>query len=74
MTAPLRSVLDAMAAGAATRAQVAGATGLPRDVVDAALDHLVRAGRLAPLPLTSSCPARGCSACPVARACTPALH
>lgn len=66
---PLRAVLDALAAGAATRPALVAATGLPRDVVDAAVGHLVLTGRLEPLPLTAGCPAVGCGTCAVASAC-----
>ena len=63
MSAPLRTVLDAFDAGARSRAQVIERTGLPRDTVDAAVDHLVRAGRLEAKVLTSGCPTGGCGSC-----------
>lgn len=61
--APLRAVLDAFAAGAHTRAELARATGLRPDVVDAALDHLVRMGRVQAKELSTGCPTGGCGSC-----------
>jgi hypothetical protein len=40
------------------------ATGLDRDLVDTALDHLTRLGRVRVERLASGCPASGCGACP----------
>lgn len=52
-----------MQSGAHQRSDVVRETGLPADVVDAAIDHLVRIGRLTAQPLSSGCPAGGCSGC-----------
>ncbi|MGN6330080.1 MAG: FeoC-like transcriptional regulator [Motilibacteraceae bacterium] len=60
---PLRAVLDAFDAGAASLADVAHRTGLDRDVVDAAVDHLVRLGRLSAQQLAVGCPPSGCGGC-----------
>ena len=60
---PLRQVLDAYQQGALTRAEVVRRTGLSADLVDAVADHLIRSRLLAPLPLSSACPASGCGGC-----------
>jgi hypothetical protein len=60
---PLRAVLDAFAAGATSLTDVARRTGLDRDVVDAAVDHLVRMGRLSAGTLSTGCPDGGCGSC-----------
>lgn len=63
MSSPLTSVLAAVSAGAISRADVAGRTGLARDVADAAIDHLVRMGRLDVQALGTSCPGGACGSC-----------
>jgi hypothetical protein len=60
---PLRSVLTAFTDGARSRTDVCARTGLHRDVVDAAIDHLVRIGRLAAEKLAVGCPDGGCGSC-----------
>ena len=65
---PLIAVLNAFSQGASTRDAARRMSGLPDDVVDAAVDHLVRTGRLALLPLASGCLAGGCGGCPIAEA------
>lgn len=65
---PLRVVLDALGHGGHTRADLAHATGLSRDVVDAALEHLVRIGRVRAEDLGGACPSAGCGGCPSGRA------
>jgi hypothetical protein len=60
---PLRSVLGAFEDGARSRAGVCDRTGLRRDVVDAAIEHLVRMGRLEARELTGGCPDGGCGSC-----------
>jgi hypothetical protein len=60
---PLRAVLDAFSGGASTLDDVAAITGLPRDVVDAAVEHLVRVGQLSASTLTVGCPSGGCGSC-----------
>jgi hypothetical protein len=65
---PLVAVLDAFSQGASTRRAACRISGLPQDVVDAAVDHLVRTGRLSLLLLASGCEAGGCGGCPIARA------
>ncbi|GAB2465791.1 hypothetical protein GCM10027265_13990 [Jatrophihabitans fulvus] len=59
----MRAVLDAFAGGAASRHDVCARTGLSRDVVDAAIEHLVRMGRLEARELTVGCPDGGCGSC-----------
>jgi len=44
-------------------------TGLPRDLVDAALDHLVRTGRLKAESLASGCPEGACGGCAARHGC-----
>jgi hypothetical protein len=63
VSAPLRSVLDAFGSGARSRHQLCRATGLSTDMVDAALDHLVRMGRLEARELSTGCPGGGCGSC-----------
>ena len=60
---PLRAVLDAFGAGARSRADVARITGLRADTVDAAVEHLLRIGRLLGKELTTGCPSGGCGSC-----------
>jgi hypothetical protein len=64
MSSPLSAVLGAVADGAASRLDVAERTGLARDVTDAAIDHLVRMGRLDVHALGTSCPGGACGSCP----------
>lgn len=71
---PLRAVLRAVEGGEVTVAGLVAATGLPRDVVVAAVEHLTRSGRFASLP--PRCPPSGCRTCAVVgaagTACEPA--
>jgi FeoC like transcriptional regulator len=60
---PLRSVLTAFEDGARSRTDVCAGTGLRRDVVDAAIEHLLRMGRLDAKELTVGCPDGGCGSC-----------
>ena len=65
MTAtPLRAVLDAMRDGVHSRTELVSRTGLRADTVDAALDHLVRLGRVDVEQLSTGCPTGGCGSCP----------
>ena len=66
---PLRAVLAELDAGAPTLDEVARRTGLRRDVVAAAVDHLVRLGRVTSSTLTSACPDTGCGVCPAGDGC-----
>lgn len=60
---PLARVLHAMQDGAHLRADIARRTGLPQDVVDASVEHLVRSGVLQSESLSSACPTGGCAGC-----------
>lgn len=60
---PLRAVLDAFEAGATSLAEVVEHTGLDAGVVNAAVDHLVRSGRLDAKELSMGCPGGGCGTC-----------
>lgn len=64
---PMHRVVDALARGAASRSELATESGLPRDVADAVLDHLVRIGRVGAGTLGVGCPDQGCGACPSGR-------
>ncbi|MGA4669949.1 FeoC-like transcriptional regulator [Propionibacteriaceae bacterium Y1923] len=68
MSGPLLLVHRAVQAGARTQGEVVADTRLAPDVVAAALEHLVRTGRVATLPLVAGCPAQGCGSCPLAPA------
>ena len=63
MSGPLLLVLAEITAGTATVTQIARRTGLTDDVVHAAIDHLVRAGRLTTTELSLGCPPGGCGTC-----------
>lgn len=60
---PLSAVLESFAAGVHSLADVAARTGLSRDTVDAAVEHLVRTGRLEARQLAIGCPDAGCGWC-----------
>lgn len=60
---PLRAVLAAFESGCATLTEVAEHARLDRDLVDAAVDHLVRTGRLVAGTLSAGCPSAGCGGC-----------
>lgn len=62
----MRAVLDAAAAGIPSVQGIVAATGLPRDLVEATVDHLVRAGRLAVPDLPGRCVSAACGSCPLA--------
>ncbi len=71
MSGPLHLVLDEITAGTPTLAAIARRTGLSDDVVRAAVDHLVRAGRITSTELSFGCPAGGCGGCAsAANGCT----
>ena len=63
MTGPLSLVSRAIADGAGSRADIARTTALDASVVDAALEHLIRMGRIATEQLGSGCPDEGCGGC-----------
>ncbi|MDO5534570.1 MAG: FeoC-like transcriptional regulator [Propionibacteriaceae bacterium] len=68
MSGPLSAVLGAFADGAHSLADVSARTGLPSDVVQASVDHLVRLGRLEARELAMGCPSSGCGSCASASA------
>lgn len=61
---PLAAVLAAFQGGAASVAEVRLRTGLDHDVVDAAVEHLVRMGRLERSAVDLGCVGDGCDSCP----------
>jgi hypothetical protein len=65
-TSPLRAILTAIDDGARTVADVRVRTGLDTTVIDAAMDHLVRARRLG--VVRTLCSGR-CKDCPVVSSC-----
>jgi hypothetical protein len=73
MGGPLARVRAAFAAGRARSVgELAAAAGLPRDVVAAALEHLLATGQLQADALRSGCPPESCQACALARRGCPA--
>lgn len=62
---PLRMVLDCVQAGGTSVIEVSSRTGLPTDVVRAALEQLQRMGHLPQQPIAMQCPPRGCGSCDV---------
>jgi hypothetical protein len=60
---PLRAVLGAVEDGVTTRKAIVIRTGLDPDVVDAAVEHLVRLGRVSSPELRTGCPIGGCGGC-----------
>ncbi len=63
MSGPLQRVLSAFDDGYESLAAIAAATGLDRSVVEAAVDHLVRTGRVQAQQLSVGCPSGGCGSC-----------
>lgn len=63
MSGPLSTVLAQMHAGAPTVAEIVRRSGLEDSVVRAAVDHLVRSGRVESRELSMGCPASGCGGC-----------
>lgn len=62
---PLTLVRRALAGGSVhDRRDLARVTGLPVDVVAAALEHLVQVGVVRAEPLAAGCPSTGCGGCP----------
>lgn len=60
---PLVAVLAAFEAGCRSLDEVGRRAGLSRDVVDAAVEHLVRLGRVEAKELAIGCPSGGCGTC-----------
>jgi hypothetical protein len=66
---PVRAVLDQIGAGTPTLAEIARNTGLDESLVRAAVDHLIRTGRIDSNRLPIGCPPGGCGGCAVASDC-----
>ncbi|WP_289032688.1 FeoC-like transcriptional regulator [uncultured Arsenicicoccus sp.] len=60
---PLQQVLAAFGSGARSLDEISRRTGLSRASVDAAVDHLVRMGRVEARELAAGCPDGGCGTC-----------
>jgi hypothetical protein len=71
MSGPLTLVREAFAADQRVRSvgDIVATTGLNRDVVDAALEHLLFTGELQATALASGCPADACDTCAVSSHC-----
>jgi hypothetical protein len=69
VSGPLHLVLAEITAGTPTLTEIGRRTGLTDDVVHAAVDHLVRAGRITSTELSLGCPAGGCGTCPSSDGC-----
>lgn len=65
VTGPVSAVLEALADGAGSLAEVRKRTGLRAGVVRAAADHLIRVGRLQECELSFGCPPDACGGCAV---------
>jgi hypothetical protein len=63
VSGPLSIVLAELAAGTPTLTEMARRSGLEESVVRAAVDHLVRSGRVEARELSMGCPASGCGSC-----------
>lgn len=70
MSGPLRLVLAEITAGTPTLAEIGRRTGLTDDVVHAAIDHLIRAGRLTSTEFSLGCVEGGCGTCPSSSGCS----
>jgi len=66
VSGPLTIVLAEMRAGTPTVAEIVRRSGLEDSVVRAAVDHLVRSGRVESRELSMGCPASGCGGCAAA--------
>lgn len=70
MAGPLSLVRSAFAAAdCRSVSDLERVTGLPRDVLDAALEHLLFTGDLVAEALASGCPADACGTCAVRHGC-----
>lgn len=63
MTRGVSAVLAAIESGATTIDEVAVRCGLSHDLVELAIDQLVRMGRLDARELSHGCPSDGCRTC-----------
>lgn len=65
VSGPLSIVLTQVEAGISSIAEMSRRTGLAPDVLRAAMDHLVRTGRITTRSLALGCPPQGCGGCAV---------
>lgn len=65
---PMEAVVDAIASGARSRADIRRVTGLSDSTVDAVIFHLERTGHLTLEELGSSCAGGNCNSCIAAAA------
>jgi hypothetical protein len=70
VSGPLHLVLAEITAGTPTLTEISRRTGLTLDVVHAAIDHLVRAGRITSTQLSLGCPTGGCGTCSSSGGCS----
>ena len=63
MSGPLSTVLAELEAGTPTIAEMVRNSGLAESVLRAAVDHLVRSGRVESRELSMGCPESGCGGC-----------
>ena len=63
MSGPLSTVLAQLEAGTPTITEMVRRSGLAESVVRAAVDHLVRSGRVESRELSMGCPESGCGGC-----------
>ena len=68
----MEQVLAAFRAGATTRKEIAKATSLDADLVDAAVDMLLRTGRMDERVIKTACTSGGCRGCAEDSSCHPA--
>ena len=68
MSGPLSTVLAELAAGTPTITEMVRRSGLSEAMVRAAVDHLVRTGRVDSRELSMGCPESGCGGCASASA------
>jgi hypothetical protein len=67
---PLSLVLAELEAGTPTVGEMARRSGLDEAVVRAAVDHLVRSGRVEAREIAIGCPPSGCGGCAFASGCS----
>lgn len=63
MSGPLSIVLAELEAGTPTITEMVRSSGLDESVLRAAIDHLVRSGRVQSRELSMGCPESGCGGC-----------
>jgi hypothetical protein len=68
VTNPIAAVLAQVARGTSTVAEMEVRTGLPNELLRAALDHLIRTGRINAEALNGCAPA-GCTGCSLTTSC-----